>query len=106
VLAGVLTFHFVALCWVFFRAPDFATAWAVLAKVAEGTTCAPNLTPTILLVRGLAVVAHFLPRALYERARAAFVAAPAAAQAVVLVAAGFALSRLATQFVPFIYEQF
>jgi alginate O-acetyltransferase complex protein AlgI len=104
--AGVLTFHFVALCWVFFRAPDFGTAWAVLAKVAEGTTWAPNLTPGILFVLGSAFLLHFLPRSLYVRARETFVAAPALAQAIVLVAAGFALSRLAVQFVPFIYQGF
>ena len=105
-IAGVLTFHFVALCWVFFRAPDFGTAWAVLAKVAEGSTYAPNLTPQILLVLGAALALHFLPRSLYARARDTFVAAPAAAQAVVLLAIGFVLSRLATQLVPFIYQQF
>ena len=105
-LAGVVTFHFVAFCWVFFRAPDFGAAWAVLAKIAEGTTWAPNLTPTILGVLGAAVVLHFVPRALYERARARFVAAPAAAQAIVLVSVGFVLGSLATQTVPFIYQGF
>ncbi|MBI5486237.1 MAG: MBOAT family protein [Deltaproteobacteria bacterium] len=105
-LGGVLTFHFVAFCWIFFRAPDFDAARAVLAKLGEGTTWAPNLTPTILGVLGVAVALHFLPRLLYERARAAFVGAPAVAQAAVLVAAGFALASVATRFVPFIYQGF
>jgi D-alanyl-lipoteichoic acid acyltransferase DltB (MBOAT superfamily) len=106
IVASLLTFHFVALCWVFFRAKDFGAAWAVLAKIAEGTWYAPNLTPNILFVLGVAVVAHAVPRALYARARELFIAAPAAAQAIVLLAVGFALSRLATQFVPFIYQGF
>ncbi len=106
VVAGLLTFHFVALCWVFFRAPDFGAAWAVLERIAQGTWYAPNLTPEILLVLGAAVAAHLLPRALYARARDLFVAAPAAAQAAVLLAVGLVLGRLATEFVPFIYQRF
>ncbi len=58
IVAGLLTFHFVALCWVFFRAKDFDAARAVLAKIAEGTWYAPNLTPNILFVLGIAVAAH------------------------------------------------
>jgi D-alanyl-lipoteichoic acid acyltransferase DltB (MBOAT superfamily) len=105
-LAGLLTFHFVAFCWIFFRAPDFHAARAVLAKIGEGSMWAPNLTPTILGVLGAAVALHFLPRTLYERTRAMFVAAPAAAQAVVLVSVGFALGSIATRTVPFIYQRF
>jgi D-alanyl-lipoteichoic acid acyltransferase DltB (MBOAT superfamily) len=35
VLATLLTFHLVCIGWVFFRAPDFATALAVLAGIAR-----------------------------------------------------------------------
>ncbi|MBI4918166.1 MAG: MBOAT family protein [Acidobacteria bacterium] len=103
---GILTFHFVAFCWIFFRAPDFDAAWAVISRITEGSTWAPNLTPTILGVLGAAAAAHFLPRTLYDRARSAFVSAPAAAQAAVLVAAGFALAGIATRVVPFMYQRF
>lgn len=105
-LAGLLTFHFVAFCWVFFRAPSFAAARAVLAKIAEGSTYAPNLTPQVLGALFAAVLLHYLPRGWYVRARALFVAAPAPAQAAVLLVAAVALSHLATTFVPFIYQQF
>jgi hypothetical protein len=105
-LAGLLTFHFVALCWIFFRAPSFDVAWAVLAKIAEGSWYAPNLTPQILGALGAAALLHFLPRGWYARTRALFVAAPAPAQAAVLLVAAVVLSRLATTFVPFIYQQF
>ncbi|MBN1771613.1 MAG: MBOAT family protein [Deltaproteobacteria bacterium] len=105
-LAGLLTFHFVALCWVFFRAPSFDVAWAVLARIAEGSTYAPNLTPQLLAALGIAALLHYLPRGWYARTRALFVAAPAPAQAAVLLVAGVVLSRLATTFVPFIYQQF
>jgi len=105
-LAGVLTFHFVALCWIFFRAPSFDVAWAVLAKLAEGSAYAPNLTPQVLGALGAAVLLHYLPRGWYVRARALFVAAPAPTQAAVLLVVGVVLSRLATTFVPFIYQQF
>jgi D-alanyl-lipoteichoic acid acyltransferase DltB (MBOAT superfamily) len=105
-LAGLLTFHFVALCWIFFRAPSFDVAWAVLAKIAEGSWYAPNLTPQILGALGTAALLHFLPRGWYARTRALFVAAPAPVQAAVLLVAAVVLSRLATTFVPFIYQQF
>ena len=105
-LGGLLTFHFVALCWIFFRAPSFGVARAVLARIAEGSTYAPNLTPRVVGVLLAAALLHYLPRDWHARVRARFVSAPAPAQAAVLFAAAVALSRLATTFVPFIYQQF
>lgn len=105
-LGGLLTFHFVAFCWIFFRAPSFDAARAVLARIAEGSTYAPNLTPRVLAVLFAAALLHYLPRGWHARVRALFVAAPAPAQAAALLVAAVALSHLATTFVPFIYQQF
>ncbi|TMA31888.1 MAG: MBOAT family protein, partial [Deltaproteobacteria bacterium] len=37
-LAVVLVFHLTAFAWIFFRAPSFGTAWAVIAGIATRTT--------------------------------------------------------------------
>ena len=37
-LAVVLVFHLTTFAWIFFRAPSFATAWAVIAGIATRTT--------------------------------------------------------------------
>jgi alginate O-acetyltransferase complex protein AlgI len=47
-LGRLLTFHLVALCWVFFRAPGFSDAFAVLGRLGAWTT-----RPTGLLAPGL-----------------------------------------------------
>ncbi len=35
-LAIILVFHLTCLAWVFFRAPDFTTAWVLLDRIADG----------------------------------------------------------------------
>ena len=32
-LGIVITFHFVCFCWIFFRSPDFASAWLMLSRI-------------------------------------------------------------------------
>jgi alginate O-acetyltransferase complex protein AlgI len=45
-VAGVLvTFHYICLCWGFFRADSFAKAWAVLKRLTTWTVYHPNLHP-------------------------------------------------------------
>jgi len=33
----LLTFHFVAFCWIFFRSPDMPTAFAMIARIFTAT---------------------------------------------------------------------
>ncbi len=42
VFSTVLTFHFVAFAWIFFRASDFDVAWTVIRGIAEATLFGPN----------------------------------------------------------------
>ncbi len=68
VLGTVLTFHYVCLAWIFFRAPTFRQALLVLKQIATRTTFHPNLPPYVATLLAIGFVSHFTPRAAYERA--------------------------------------
>jgi len=65
-LAILLTFHFVCFCWVFFKAADFDTAFAMLHQIGYDFTLsvwpafANNYWP-VLVMMGLAYVLHAVP---------------------------------------------
>jgi D-alanyl-lipoteichoic acid acyltransferase DltB (MBOAT superfamily) len=104
---GLVTFHFVCFAWIFFRAPTFSKALAVLKQLTTLTTFHPNLPPRLLLVLALGFATHLLPHALYDRIKERFIALPALAQAALLLAAAYLLREASsTAAVPFIYFQF
>ena len=49
-LGILLTFHLVCLTWIFFRAPDFASAWAYLVGIGQFTT---DIIPGWVLAAGI-----------------------------------------------------
>ncbi|MFB6375810.1 MAG: MBOAT family protein [Bradymonadaceae bacterium] len=103
----VLTFHFVCFAWIFFRAPDFEAAMAVLGQLGALTTFLPNLGPLIALLIFGTLLIHFLPQEWEERAADRFIDMPASAQALLLVGVALLVQRFkASQVVPFIYFQF
>jgi D-alanyl-lipoteichoic acid acyltransferase DltB (MBOAT superfamily) len=107
VVAALVTFHFVCFTWIFFRAPDFGAAVAVLEQIATGGWETTNVTGPLLLVMAVGFGTHLFPRRGFEWFRERFVALPAAAQGAALVVLGLALRQVATQDVqPFIYFQF
>jgi alginate O-acetyltransferase complex protein AlgI len=102
-----LTFHYVCLAWIFFRAPSFKKATLVLRQIAQGSTFHPNLPPIVLAILGVGLVAHFTPDAWFARMKRGFTELPAVAQGVVLFLVAVVLHEAAsTQAVPFIYFQF
>jgi alginate O-acetyltransferase complex protein AlgI len=106
-VAVVLVFHYVCLGWVFFRAPSFDTALAVLRQVATLDTDRANLVPivTVALVAGAAC--HLFADGSFRWLARRFAALPAWGQGGVLTAAALALRELGhTKIVPFIYFQF
>jgi alginate O-acetyltransferase complex protein AlgI len=106
-LAVGLTFHYVCLAWIFFRAPTFEQATLILKQLATLTTFHPNLPPLLLLLLGVGLASHYVPRALHERARIGFTSLPAPAQGAVLFAVAVMLHEAAsTAAVPFVYFQF
>jgi alginate O-acetyltransferase complex protein AlgI len=56
VLGWLTTFHFVAFLWIFFRVPDFATAWMILKKDVNGIF---YLVESIFNADNRAFIAHF-----------------------------------------------
>ncbi|MCA9671208.1 MAG: MBOAT family protein [Myxococcales bacterium] len=107
VLAMIVTFHFVCLAWIFFRAKSFDHAWQLLGGLFTFSGGAANITPLIWTMLGLALVTHLLPDRIVDGAREILAEMPAPIQAAVLVLAVL-LVRWAgtTEVVPFIYFQF
>ncbi|NUR61926.1 MAG: MBOAT family protein [Catenulispora sp.] len=106
--ARVLTFHVVCLAWIFFRAPDVSTAWAVLGRLFADGPATGVLTPTVVLLIAAALVVQWAPRGLGGGLRTAFVTLPVYAQGVSL---GVLLLVLAAAsggrgVAPFIYFRF
>jgi alginate O-acetyltransferase complex protein AlgI len=107
VLATVVTFHFVCVAWLFFRAPSFAHATLALGQLAHGTWLLDHVTMRVVPVVLLALMLHFVPRDWEARMREAFVHTPAVVQGLVLAAAAVALHVAASaKPEPFVYGQF
>jgi len=106
-LSGVLTFHFVLVAWVFFRASSFRNARAVFGELLTLTHYHPNLDPRVLAVLALGLGLHFLPRRFEDWARERFSALPGVLQGLALFALLLFVRRLASaEAVPFVYFQF
>jgi alginate O-acetyltransferase complex protein AlgI len=104
-LGIVATFHFVCFAWIFFRAPTFAHATALLYRFGQLTFSAPNLSARILAVLALGFVTHGLPRRL--SGEQTFRRAPAVVQGVALAVCAYVLHfAAAAKAEPFIYGQF
>lgn len=103
----LVTFHFVCLGWIFFRAPTFSHALLLLGRIAQATTGLAQITPRVGLVLALGFATHFAPRSLYDQVRDRFVRSPALFQGAVLAAFAYLLHFAANVRVePFVYGQF
>ncbi len=107
VAAVFVTFHFVCLAWVFFRAGSVAQALEVLGRLRSLSLEAANLTPTVLGALAAGLVTQWLPERWYVRAQDAFVRWPVLAQAAALLLCG-SFVRLAgsSAVTPFIYFRY
>jgi D-alanyl-lipoteichoic acid acyltransferase DltB (MBOAT superfamily) len=103
----LVTFHFVLLTWVLFRAETFGHAWTFLGRLQSLTTYHPNLDARVVGVLALGIASHYVPERWYETARLRFASLPAPAQAVALFGAALFVRRMASaEAVPFVYFQF
>jgi D-alanyl-lipoteichoic acid acyltransferase DltB (MBOAT superfamily) len=106
-LGIVLTFHFVCFCWIFFRASDFANAFAILEGLSGLTTYIPNLSAAALGTIALAIVLHWAPRSIEFRVLDRVASAPSWVLAVLAVIVAVVLQHLrGSSPAPFIYFQF
>lgn len=99
----VLTFHLVTLAWIFFRAPDFATAFAYLSGIAQLDHLAA-IGP-LPFVAGLAVLAIDIPQYVTGR-HTVFMRLPWWVQSPAYATACLALILYGGREIPFIYFQF
>jgi D-alanyl-lipoteichoic acid acyltransferase DltB (MBOAT superfamily) len=103
----VLTYQFVCLTWVFFRASSVANAWELLGRIGSASFGVTNVTITIAAVLLLAVAAHFVPKEHYARVMNAFAASPSWVHATALVLVAVAVQLLAGHgSAPFVYSRF
>src|SRR5205823_4468289 len=103
----LLTFHYVCVAWIFFRAPSFERAREIFAQIGTLTTDSANLSTVTTFALSLAVAAHILPPGTFRWLRDGFVLLPPWGRAAVLASAALLLRQLAQPgVVPFIYFQF
>jgi D-alanyl-lipoteichoic acid acyltransferase DltB (MBOAT superfamily) len=105
--AGLLTFHFVLLAWIFFRAASVETALKILGQIGSLRFSFDNTTPLFMLVLLLAAAGHFLPKSWYDLSLLQFTRTPAVVQAAVLAVLLVAVRFVSTTgAAPFIYSKF
>jgi alginate O-acetyltransferase complex protein AlgI len=103
----VLTFHFVAFAWIFFRASSFENAMQILSRIASLTVSFANVPGPLLLILAIAILAHYVPKRWYDASLALYTRAPFYAQAIALVLLVIGLQNvLQTGAAPFIYTRF
>ena len=112
-VAGVvLTFHFVCICWVFFRQADFASAMAMFRQMlaAFRPEVLPQLLegyPEVFGLMAAGYLLHFLPRAWEAGACRTVTRLPLVGKALLVVAAIWLVIQVKGADVqPFIYFQF
>lgn len=108
----IVTFHFVCLCWIFFRNTDFSNSMTMLRQIA--CSFHPELFTQLvggylkvftLIVIGFAL--HYTPAKWEQWAKATMERAPFAVYVLVLVVMIFLVVQMkSTEIQPFIYFQF
>jgi len=111
VFARLLTFHFVLLTWIFFRASSVDAALQVLSQIgnafARQKFAFDNVTPAFLAVLLIAAIAHFAPAKRFESGGVWFSRTPAVLQAAALVLLTVAIQLVSSSgAAPFIYSKF
>jgi D-alanyl-lipoteichoic acid acyltransferase DltB (MBOAT superfamily) len=104
---AVLTFHFVCLGWILFRAGDVAHVGAVVERFFVGGGGAANIPTMVYVLLGLVFVGQVMPSRWAERLSEAFVQMPAVVQAAAALGMTVLLNHFrVSEVVPFIYFQF
>lgn len=112
ILRRVLTFQYVALLWIFFRAQNMEQATEVLGQIVhqfhpQAWLQALAGYKVVLLLMALGYTLHWMPLEWIERARGRFIEAPLWAKFVITVAASLLFLHVQTaDLQPFIYFDF
>jgi alginate O-acetyltransferase complex protein AlgI len=102
-----VTAHFVCFAWIFFRAPDFSTALAILERIGSLTFSLANISTPLGIILLIAAIAHYVPANWYDFSVDFYSRAPfyvqAAAMALLVIGIQYIANTGAT---PFIYTRF
>jgi len=110
--ALILTFHFVTLCWIFFRADSFNTAIQVITQIFSKFN--PQIALEVItaykpvfLLFVIGYMLHFLPISLTQKTQLAVAKSPSFVQALILVSVIWLIIQTKSANIqPFIYFQF
>lgn len=111
-LAGILTFHFVCFCWIFFRADGMEKAGEMLSQITFEFR--PEFLPefikgygTVLFWMMLGYALHFLPKSMERSAQRVATSLPLLGKALVLTAfIALVMQVKSSEVQAFIYFQF
>jgi alginate O-acetyltransferase complex protein AlgI len=109
---GIITFHFVAFCWIFFRAETMRQVGEMLSQIAYNfnTELIGQYVlsySNIFFVMLIGYVGHWLPYSFKDELRTTFIALPDLTKAIICVAVIILLYQVRSAEVqPFIYFQF
>lgn len=102
-----ITFQYITLAWIFFRAPDLDTVTGILQRIGSLTLSFDNVSHGLAAVLSIAILAHFVPKKWYDFSIDLYIRSPFYAQAAALAGLVFGLQSLArTGAAPFIYIRF
>jgi len=109
----IITFHFVAACWIFFRARDFDTAIALFENIrqvvfqAEPWLAVMAAYKNVMIMLAAGFVMHFLPERSVQWLQRGFCAMPVAVKALIVgLVFWLVYATAASEVQPFIYFQF
>jgi D-alanyl-lipoteichoic acid acyltransferase DltB (MBOAT superfamily) len=101
-----VTFHFVCLTWVFFKASSVTQAWEVLKRFGAMNFEAGNLQWPVITILALGYLSHWFPKNSLEKVRSGWAWLPAPAQAVLIISLAVGLYYIAGREEQFIYGNF
>lgn len=108
----ILTFHFVAFCWIFFRHSSFESAWTMITSVFTNFQSQIFLDwiDSYAIVAGmmaLGYILHFLPTSLTTRAKICMMRTNILLQALLVIIVIYIIIQVKSSDIqPFIYFQF
>jgi D-alanyl-lipoteichoic acid acyltransferase DltB (MBOAT superfamily) len=102
-----LTFHFVLIGWVLFRASSLSTARDIYWQILSGTISFANISPAFWMVGILGTAAQAIPRRWYDSGVRLYCQSPYYAQAAAIAAVIVAIRFISgASSAPFIYSRF
>ena len=105
-LSVVVTFHFVCLTWIVFRAENLSHATEILKRLGARQFSAGNLPLPVISILLAGYFAHLLPNIAFNRIRVAWSWLPSPAQAALIIGVAIGLYYLAGAEAQFIYGNF